>query len=561
MKILDTRRITGPSLFTEKPGAMLDVEVSDIRQAEVLQVWEKCVAYILNLIGWGNEKMKIRCYSGGISLYFSAPIDTLYSACSVNEVIWDLTYSVLNGGELFLDPEKLTELKNEISDELNPPLIAMKRAASEHQVRFLQSDDIVSIGTGTGSQQFEVDSIPTPDEIDWNQVSDVPAVLITGTNGKSTTVRLMEAILTTAGIQSGASSTDGIRIAKQTVESGDYSGPEGARATLRNTDVKTAVLEIARGGMLRRGLPVKNVQAAIITNVAEDHLGEYGVQNLSDMVETKFIIRHGLAADGILVLNADDAEIVNYAKNVSQEICWFSLDAADPTVYNHVKKGGKACTIEDGQIIYFENGIKTTLLDHRRIPITMNGAAVHNSSNCLGAISLAKALGVENETIADSLRTFGRSHTENPGRGNIFKKNGYTILLDFAHNPHGMNALVTLVKNIPAKRKLLLIGQAGDRSNDDIAGLVKSAAQIKPDQVIIAEIPKYLRGRKAGEIPNVISTCFLENGINEKAIQYADDILDGIKKSIQYAEQDDLLILLCLDQKKEAFHYIENEVV
>jgi len=332
-------------------------------------------------------------------------------------------------------------------------------------------------------------------------------------------------------------------------------------ALLRNTDVETAVLEIARGGMLRRGLPVKNVQAAIITNVAEDHLGEYGVLNLSDMVETKFIIQHGLATDGILVLNADDAVIVNYAKNVTREICWFSLDAADPTVSNHVKKGGKACTIENGQIIYFENGIKTALLDYHRIPLTMDGAAVHNNSNCLGAISLAKALGVENKAIADSLRTFGSSYTDNPGRGNIFKKNGYTILMDFAHNPHGMNALVTLVNNIPAKRKLLLIGQAGDRNNDEIARLVKSAAQIKPDQVIIAEIPKYLRGRKVGEIPDVISTCLQENGLTENVIQYADDILDGIKKSIQYAEQDDLLVLLCLDQKKEAFHYIENEVV
>jgi UDP-N-acetylmuramyl tripeptide synthase len=133
--------------------------------------------------------------------------------------------------------------------------------------------------------------------------------------------------------------------------------------------------------------------------------------------------------------------------------------------------------------------------------------------------------------------------------------------MDFAHNPHGMNALVTMVKNIPAKRKLLLIGQAGDRSNDDISGLVKSAAKIKPDHVIIAEIPKKLRGRKVGEVPSVISTCFKDHGFTESSIQFADDILGGIKKSIQYAKQDDLLILLCLDQMEEAFHYIENEIV
>ena len=560
MKILDTRRITGPSLFTSKSGAMLDVEVPDIRQEEVLQVWEKCVPYVLNVIGWRNEEIKSRRYPGGISLYFSAPIDALYSACSINEVIWDLTFSVLNGGELFLAPEKRTELKNEIRDELNPPLLEMKKATREHQVRFLQSDDIVSIGTGTGSQQFEVDSIPTPDEIDWNQVSDVPVVLITGTNGKSTTVRLMEAILTTAGIQAGASSTDGIRIAKQTVESGDYSGPEGARSILRNTDVETAVLEIARGGMLRRGLPVENIQAAIITNVAEDHLGEYGVQNLSHMVETKFIIQHGLADDGMLVLNADDTEIVKFSKSVSREICWFSLDNSNPAITNHIHTGGKACTVDNSQIVYHENGTATKLLSIQAIPATMNGAAVHNISNCLGAIALAKSLKINDKPIITGLRNFGYSFADNPGRTNLIQKNGYTILMDFAHNPHGMNALVTVVNNIPAKRKLLLIGQAGDRSNDDIANLVKTASQMNLDQVIIAEIKKYMRGREPGEVPGIISNCFRENGIKECSIQYADDILGGIKKSIQFAEQDDLLVLLCLDQKEEAFQFIENEL-
>ena len=178
MNILDTRRITGPSLFTDKSGAMLDVEVPDIRQEEVLQVWGKCVSYVLHLVGWGKEEMKTRRFSGGISLYFSAPIDALYSACSVNEVIWDLTLSVLNGGELFLEHSKLAELKNEIKAELNPALVKMCAAAKEHDVRFLQSDNVVSIGTGTGSRQFEVDSISAPQEIDWNQVSDVPVVLI-----------------------------------------------------------------------------------------------------------------------------------------------------------------------------------------------------------------------------------------------------------------------------------------------------------------------------------------------------------------------------------------------
>jgi len=560
MKIVDTRRITGPSLFTNNSGAMLDIDIPNIRQDEFLQVWHQSIQYVLSGVGWSKESTSTRHFEGGLSLFISAPIDALYSACAVNETAFELALLVLNGGELYLDSGKFTELKKEISDELNPVLIELNNAADLHNIRFLQSDDIVSVGTGTGSQQFIVENIPSIAEIDWNSVHDVRVVLITGTNGKSTTVRLMESIMVQAGIKSGASSTDGIRINLETVETGDYSGPEGARATLRNNDVETAILEVARGGILRRGLPVMNVQAAIITNVAVDHFGDYGVNSIEDMVATKFVIRYGLSKDGILVLNADDNKIVKYAQCVTHEICWFSLDSSNRIIVDHINKGNRACVIEDEQIVYYTKGKKSVIINYHQIPLTMNGAAVYNIENSLGAVALAKALDIDDEHIIKSLSEFGISNDDNPGRANIYNKNGIKILMDFAHNPHGMDALATLVNNISSKRVMLLIGQAGDRSNDDITNLVNSSAKINPDKVIISEIPNYLRGRELGEVPALISRNFKHNGLSEKAMIYTNNMLEGVKKTLEIAEKGDLLVLLCLDQKKEILQYLKNEI-
>jgi UDP-N-acetylmuramyl tripeptide synthase len=278
------------------------------------------------------------------------------------------------------------------------------------------------------------------------------------------------------------------------------------------------------------------------------------------MVETKFVIDQGLAEDGILVLNADDNKIVKYAQYITHEICWFSLDSSNQTVVEHIKKGNRACILEDDKIVYYRNGKKFILIDYHQIPLTINGAAVYNISNSLGAVALAKSLDIESEHIINSLSEFGNSNDDNPGRANIYNKNGMTILLDFAHNPHGMDALAKLVNNISANRKILLIGQVGDRSNEDIANLINSAAKINPDKVIISEIVNYLRGREVGEIPALITQSFKNNDISEDAMIYSDDMLAGVKKSLEIAEEGDLLILLCLDQKKEILQFIKNEI-
>ncbi len=558
MEMVDSRRITGPSLLADAAGAILDVSVPNERQSEVVAAWERAVRRVLSAVGWGDETTAVRRFDGGLSLFMSAPVDALYAATEVNEDAWTAVLSTLNGEKNSPADAEVERLQKLISEETNSGLLSLKTAAAAHHVRFLQDDNCVSIGTGKGSTVYPVHDIPDPREIDWDSVYDIPTVLITGTNGKSTSVRLLEAVIECSGFVSGAASTDGVRVAGQTVEKGDYSGPEGARAVLRNHDVEVAALEVARGGLLRRGVPIKGANAAVITNVAEDHLGEYGIYSLAELVQAKFVIRKALADDGILVLNADDSGIVEYSKGISQAVCWFTLDESNPVVRQHIGAGGVACFLEGVQIVYAASCGIEQIMNIEDIPITMKGAARYNIVNCLNAISLAKMLNLSNSTIRDALSRFGGSFRENPGRGNFIHIDGVTVLMDFAHNPHGMKAIIEMVRQVPARRRLILVGQAGDRSNGDIRALVEATAILEFDRVIVAEIPKYLRGRESGEVPDLIRSAFEELGIGRDDVELSPDCLSGVRSALEWSQSGDLLLLLVLDQKEEVFEFIRS---
>ena len=558
MEMVDSRRITGPSLLADTAGAILDVSVPNERQSEVVAAWERAVRRVLSAVGWGDETTAVRRFGGGLSLFMSAPVDALYAATEVNEDVWTSVLSTLNGEKNSSADAEVERLQELISEETNSGLLSLRTAAAVHHVRFLQDDDCVSIGTGKGSTVFPVHDIPDPREIDWDSVYDIPTVLITGTNGKSTSVRLLEAVIECSGFVSGAASTDGVRVAGQTVEKGDYSGPEGAKAVLRNHDVEVAALEVARGGLLRRGVPIKGANAAVITNVAEDHLGEYGIYSLAELVQAKFVIRKALADDGTLVLNADDSGIVEYSKGISQAVCWFTLDESNPVVRQHIGAGGVACFLEGGQIVYAATCGTERIMNIEDIPITMKGAARYNIANCLNAISLAKMLNLSNSAIRDALSRFGGSFRENPGRGNFIHIDGVTVLMDFAHNPHGMKAIIEMIRQVPARRRLILVGQAGDRSNGDIRALVEATAVLEFDRVIAAEIPKYLRGRESGEVPGLIRSAFEELGIGRDDVELSPDYLSGVRSALEWSQSGDLLLLLVLDQKEEVFEFIRS---
>jgi len=544
MEFLDARRITGPSLLWDKPGSILDIKCTPTEAIALARVWEKHVRRMLDALGWGEEETCHWSLSGGISLAFSAPIDALYAASAINEWAWASSEAELDGNDGPDFDEAVAEIKIAIAEEANPRLLELEAAAGEHGVAFLWDDDDVSVGHGKGSQTWPFRELPDPADLDWSRYHDVPVALVTGTNGKTTTVRLAQHILRGCDRTVGLSSTDWIAVNDRIIDRGDWSGPGGARSVLREADVDVAILETARGGLLRRGLGVNHANAALITNVAEDHLGDFGSQNLDELLDIKWIVSRAVERDGVLILNADDPLLVGKSAEFPGEIVWFSLDARNAVVDLHVQTGGLAFVLDGADLVRLHGDESQLICSSIDIPITLGGAARHNVANALSAAALCDALGVSLQDISRGLTTM--SQNENPGRCNVYSVQGVSVLVDFAHNPHAMQALFDMAGALPAKRRLLAFSQAGDRTDDAIRELARSAWSIGLDAVIISELEQYARGREQGVVYGIIRDELLRCGANEDQIRHFKEESESLDAALAWAEKGDLIIMLAL---------------
>jgi UDP-N-acetylmuramyl tripeptide synthase len=557
LNITDSRRLTGPNLFWNKTGAILDVATANCDKNKIIEVWTDHCRQLLDSLNWHDEQITSRIYAGGLSLVISAPIDCLYAATEITETAFAMTQEELQGFSA-TDYKPLDILKNEVEKEQNPSLIALKKAATLHNVKFLSDDDEISLGYGKTTQIYPVNNLPNVESIEWDSIKDIPVAMITGTNGKSTTVRLASSVVKAAGLNCGITSTDYIRVGEKIIDTGDYSGPGGARTLLRHPETQTAFLEVARGGMLRRGLGVNQATCVVVTNVAEDHLGEYGINTLSDMVEAKFTVRQAINKNQNLILNADDSGCVTHAKTLDNTIVWFSWFAENPVIIEHLINGGTACFIENENIIYQSNNDKQLIVAVKDIPITLGGAAKHNVHNALAVTAMCKSMGFSHQTIAQGLKDFDSTPENNPGRGNLFEFNGIKTIVDFAHNEHGLGLMAQTIKNIPAKRRLLMMGQAGDRSDALIEGLVKSALKAKPDILVICEMINNLRGRKLGEVPKLIHKFAIQQGMNENQLIHAKDTIQGTQKALDWSKPGDVMLILALTNRDEIINLIRD---
>ncbi len=543
MRVLDSRRLTGPGLLLDCPGAILDVRLGDRDADEVIGAWRRAAQQLLCDIGWSDEQLATRQFPGGVSLALSAPVDALYAATELNERAWEAAAAQLGEGTPTDHAADLVSLRQAISSERNSALVALRLAARARGLTFLAGEEQVSVGSGTGALVWPEGSLPETRAVDWSRAHDVPVALVTGSNGKTTVVRLLAAILRTAGRKPGLTSTDGVTVGSKTIEEGDFSGPSGARMVLRNPEVDTVVLEIARGGLLRRGLAVERADAAVVTNVADDHLGEFGIESLAELADTKLLVAKALGTSGTLVLNADDAMLVERGAQVSAPITWFSLDSDSSLVVEQVRAGRTAVFADGDGIVLARGGRCEPVVSLSEVPITFGGTARHNVANVLAAVAVADALHVEMEAVAATLRQFGNGAGDNPGRANLLELGGIRILLDYAHNPHGMSALVSLAQKIPAERRLVMVGQAGDRSDEAIRQLARVLVMLQPDHVIVKDMDEYLRGRAPGEVPAVLEDEFLRLGVAPHAISRVGPDLAGVRKALEWARPGDLLVL------------------
>ncbi|MEH6470890.1 MAG: Mur ligase family protein, partial [Halopseudomonas sp.] len=451
-------------------------------------------------------------------------------------------------------PESLTQarvrLRQVIIEEANPALLRLIALAKQHKVPWLSDDDDFSLGYGASAQVWPVRALPDPESIDWQHFKTVPLALVTGTNGKSTSVRILSQMVQQSGRRCGVTSTDFVRVGERIIDRGDYSGPGGARILLRHPDTEAAILEVARGGILRRGLPVDRVDAALITNIAADHLGQYGINTLDALTRAKAVVAKALDG-GTLVLNADDLQLVAIAPELDVTKCWFSLNPDHPVLHAHRTRGAAVCFLRNGFLVYVDNNAEEAIIAVDDIPMTLNGAARHNIQNALGAIGLAKSLGLDTPAIARALRQFCSSIDDNPGRGNQFQVNGATVIMDFAHNTHSMNAMATTLANMPAQRKLLMLSMPGDRSDQEIAESTQAALAMRPDLLVVAELEDYLRGREPGEVSRLIADAAVIMGIPALNILFSDSPYAGAKLIVEKLQRGDLTLLLALSDREK----------
>lgn len=335
----------------------------------------------------------------------------------------------------------------------------------------------------------------------WGKRHSIPLISITGTNGKTTTARLIAHALALEGKHVGLASTDGIYIGGICINAGDNTGPISADVVLSDPAVEVAVLETARGGLVRKGLGYTEADVAVITNISEDHLGSDGIMTLDDLCHVKALVAETVRPDGYLVLNADDERVVTMASKCPGRVIYFSLEAENNrTLLWHLAAGGRGVMVQGEKIILAQGGEGAELLTVKDIPITFGGAARYNVANCLGAAAALWALGMGLEDIRKGLRDFNMER--NPGRANLYNFGKYQVLIDYGHNQAGYCSIFEMMESLKPRRKVGVIGVPGDRRDSDILAVGKLCGQYL--DIIYIKEDKDLRGRERGEVADLL---------------------------------------------------------
>ena len=544
------RRLMGANLYSDQAGAVGEATVTDFSADRVAELWAQHVTRLLQAMVWRRVNLSIRTNAGGVNLFLPAPVDRLFTVAYVIEVAWYFCASDLLGRPTTEVSAMVADLNNIMSREANPELCATLSEAKVHGIDYMLDDETVTLGHGTGSVTLNAEDLPLRPE--WSALHDIPLALVTGTNGKTTTTRLIAAMGQAAGLVSGLSSTEFVKVGDVVLDRGDYSGPAGARLLLTDKRLQLGVLEVARGGILRRGLPVRHARVAVVTNVAADHLGQYGIHTVQDLAEVKLSVHRALIPGGALVLNADDPLVVAAAPPGSR-VQWFSLSSDNPKILA-AQASGDTCGWYDGaSLCLFDKGQILRLIEAKDVPLTLGGAARFNIENALAAALAARALGLSHDAIRDVLARFKSDAIDNPGRANEFSINGARVFVDFAHNPHSIAAITAALSEIPAKRRLMMLSHAGDRSNSDIIDLVSGAFALRPDTVVIAENPNYLRGRDLGELPRLMEQRCLELGLPADQILLAANPGAAAALVLDRVQPGDLALILVHDDREDIF--------
>ncbi len=516
----------GPSRWLDRPGVVLEGQAPPAAAPVIAAAWEANVLRLSHRLGWPKPTCAVVEESGHFVLAFTAPGDRLLTATEVNEWAWQAAARSAGFGD---DPPFLS-----------PGDLSREESAAISQLAVLAAMEIRA---------------PTS-ELAHRAPRDMRVALVSGSNGKTTTTRLIAAMTTAHGWRTGWSCTDGVFIAGEAVEAGDWSGPAGGQRVIAEPSIEAAVLETARGGILRRGLGVLGADVAVITNIEADHFGEYGVRSLADLAQVKLVTAKGLRPGGVLVLNGDDPSLTKAELPADLPVRWFATAGRTGAV----QPIDAWC--EAGHLWLDDGTTQHDLGAIEAMPLTASGTASYNITNALAASLAASQLGVPADIIATGLARFGSQPGDNPGRMTRFEFDGITVLVDYAHNPTGLAGLLKVAKKVPHQRMLLLLGQAGNRGDDALAELAAVAWSAKPDRIVLKELDGYLRGREVGEVPAFLAAELQRRGTPVSALVIVLDEVDAVREALRWAEPGDVLVLPVHDlaARREVLALLEARV-
>jgi cyanophycin synthetase len=545
----------------------------------LLAAWRTRVERAAARLGWRYRPPVARRHAAGTSLAIPAPCDELFLATEVNE--WALCaalserdparwagleqaliaaaldtaenspappsdlYPVLDEAGALARFERLASL------ESHPKLRALLDAAALHGLPHVVDESALTLGSGVGGRSFALAELPEVAAVRWQDLHDIPTVLVTGSNGKTTTVRLLAACARRHGWRAGYNCTDGVFLDDEVLATGDYSGPAGARMVLRERRTQAAILETARGGILRRGIAVSQANAAVVTNVSADHFGEYGIDDLKGLADVKLTVAAVVSEGGMLVLNADDPQLRGRAADLTRrfercpQLGWFTVGTDPDTLQSYARRGASTCGVRDGRLHLTHRGTDHDLGLISAMPLSLGGIAAYNVANMAGAALAAVSLGIAPATIAAVFANFGSRLQDNPGRMMRFVVGGATVLVDYAHNPDGLRGFLTVAAHLrgAAGRLGLLLGHAGNRQNADIAELARVAVDFRPDLIVVKENEAQLRGRAPGEMPRLICAELERLGFPHANMPVRNSEVEAALCALQWARPGDVLAL------------------
>jgi len=371
----------------------------------------------------------------------------------------------------------------------------------------------------------------------------IPVIAVTGTNGKTTTVRLIAHLFRHTGKTVGYTTTDGVYLQDRLVIQGDMTGPFSANIVLSNPAVEVAVLETARGGILRAGLGFDEADVGVVLNVSADHLGMRGIQTLEQLAEVKGVVAAVVKREGHAVLNADDPLVSRMSERTAGDVVFFSTRpaGANELMEAHIAGGGIGARIEDDTFVVRRGRLRIPIVATRDVPLMMEGAAKFQEENILAAIATAYVRGVRYDTIRAGLLSFFPSPAMTPGRLNMLRIGEARVLIDYAHNPAAVAGLLDMALRIPARRRIGIVGAPGDRRDQDIREVGRLAARL--DQVVVKE-DRDLRDRAGGETGALIIQGLRDGGMAENQITFIPDEIEAVRSTLDRLHDGDLVVVL-----------------